>query len=607
PDPELTTSDDYVGPVTKEEKLLCVIWSEVLGIDKVGVTDDFYSIGGDSIRSIQICSLIKKEGYKLTVKDILTYKNIESIAKYLSNENSENKYLSLAKNIEKQFENLKNKFYLDNVIYTEETIVDVFPMSDIQQGMFFHYSKEHNIYHDQMLDFVVLKLFDVELFKKSLTLMVEKHEILRTSFELSQNKNVPLQIVHKNVAIDFTYQDLSGLSNDELKITIKSDLEADFQKAFDIEIPGLWRYKVYALGNDLYAMCFIFHHAIIDGWSRASLNTELKNIYLKLQTDVNFVPKSLKSSYKDYIIEQKIQSQNESVKKFWKNELLDYSRYSFTNKSDEEKFNSQGEIISNELYELIKSYAKQQKISIRALCYSAFLYCLNLFSYQNDLTTGLVTSKRPEKEDGDKILGCFLNTIPFRFLVLENITWNEFTHSVQKKLDGLNNYSHFSLIQIMQAIGEPTSSKNPIFDIVFSYVNFHVYDNLDGEQTSLNQGKIKRIEKINDFTFERSNANFEISVNSTGDILSYNINYLTSFIEDESVIEFRYCFEEILKTIIHNATNKIDRNYFLEKKQLLHAYNDTAVAYPLDRTVIDLFEDQVEKAPDNVAVSYLSS
>ena len=108
--------------------------------------------------------------------------------------------------------------------------------------------------------------------------MVEKHEILRTSFHMD-NMEEPLQFVHQQKVTDYEHNNISEISTNEQVEYISKHLENDRKSGFEITKPGLWRYRTFALGDDFYCVCFICHHAIIDGWSDASFNTELFNIY----------------------------------------------------------------------------------------------------------------------------------------------------------------------------------------------------------------------------------------------------------------------------------------------------------------------------------------
>jgi tyrocidine synthetase-3 len=616
PDPELSSkSNDYVAPRTKVEKLLCEVWSEVLRIENIGITDNFYSVGGDSIRSIQICSKIKKAGYKLTVQDLITDLIIEKIAARITHDIEDKEDAHLRRKIEDEFTKVREKINAEGTVHEVGEIEDVYPMSDIQKGMTFHSMKENGTgtYHDQMLDIVELKNFNLGLFEKSLLLLVEKHAILKTGFHLDQGEERFLQIVYKTILMDFRYEDISHLSTADQRSFMENEFATDLKKPFELSAPGvLWRYRVYSLGEDLFAMCFIFHHAIIDGWSRASFNTELKNTYLKLKQDIHFIPTVLKTNYKDHVIEQQVYRRTAEVADFWKNELLDYERFSFSDTETKEQLKFVSEVFSEEFYRRLSTYAREQSMSIKSVCYSAFLYCLNLFSHKNDLTIGLITNNRPVKEDGEKILGCFLNTIPFRFSVPEDrdISWEELTRMVQEKLNLIKKYDQTSLMSILEIIGESTTNENPIFDITLSYVDFHIYDQLEGENGPITQQKVDKIRALQDFTFERTNSKFELVINTTGQVLVSSISYVTSFISEKSANDFLQYFSNILKKIVNTPQENINRDEILPKEivqHLLYDFNDTGLVYPSDKTVIDLFLEQVAKHADKPAVRYLTN
>src|SRR6201999_787880 len=123
---------------------------------------------------------------------------------------------------------------------------------------------------------------DAALLDKALGLMVEKHTILRTSFY--EEYKVPLQFVHKTANFEVNHFDLSG-DNDQVEI-IRAFLANDKGRPFITDSPGLFRLATFKLDECNYCICFICHHAIIDGWSDASFNTELINIYQELKKDI---------------------------------------------------------------------------------------------------------------------------------------------------------------------------------------------------------------------------------------------------------------------------------------------------------------------------------
>ncbi|MGY0035037.1 condensation domain-containing protein [Pedobacter sp. NJ-S-72] len=152
----------------------------------------------------------------------------------------------------------------------------------------------------------------------------------------------------------------------------------------------------------------------MDGWSVASLNTELYKLCKRLLAEpenVSLVP--LQGSYKDFIIESLIAKKKDVDQNFWKQELSGYKRLDiFSKEPDLQRCQWSCEPA---YFELLQEKLKQDKISLKGLFFGAYLLSLGMLTYDDELTVGLITNNRPIQEDGDQLLGCFLNSIPFRF------------------------------------------------------------------------------------------------------------------------------------------------------------------------------------------------
>jgi NRPS condensation-like uncharacterized protein len=143
---------------------------------------------------------------------------------------------------------------------------------------------------------------------------------------------VPVQIVHKRIVMDAEYIVLTNENADEQKAFIEELLAEDRSRPFNLVSGGeqpLWRIRVFELNDDTFSLCWIFHHAILDGWSNASLMTELSNLYAALKADPAIVPVGLSHTYKDFVIDQITMSRNKEVIGYWKDELEDYKRFLF--------------------------------------------------------------------------------------------------------------------------------------------------------------------------------------------------------------------------------------------------------------------------------------
>lgn len=158
-------------------------------------------------------------------------------------------------------------------------------------------------------------------------------------------------------------------------------------------------------------LCWIFHHAILDGWSVASLMTEWVQVYDGLRNKESLTLNRLKSSYKDYVIEQMIAMKDSDVHAYWRRELADYKRMKLVEQNAyldrKRELTVVNQVLTNELATSVQRLARQESVSMKVIYFAAYVYAMSMLTYEQDLTVGLIRHHRPMSVDGDAILGCF--------------------------------------------------------------------------------------------------------------------------------------------------------------------------------------------------------
>jgi amino acid adenylation domain-containing protein len=194
PEPDTARPDlafDFVAPRTAEEKALAEIWEKILGVEKVGIRDNFFALGGDSIRSIQVQSLAQKQGLRFSLQQLFQSPTIEAIVRELKAtefkdlQPSKSQAFSLILPADKQ--------------QIPDNVEDAYPLTALQMGMIFHseYSQESAIYHD-IFSFHLKAPLEIQVLQAAIEYLVKRHAVLRTSFQLT-GFSEPLQLVHQKV------------------------------------------------------------------------------------------------------------------------------------------------------------------------------------------------------------------------------------------------------------------------------------------------------------------------------------------------------------------------------------------------------------------------
>lgn len=616
---------DYMAPRNETERKITAIWEELLHIEKVGVKDNFFNIGGDSIKTISLVTALNKE-FDVTLEILDLYEN-ETVEKIVSKigKAGERPADHRREEVLQEIKELENKIMsYDLLVPLQDNIEEIYPLSDIQAGMAFYYLKglTASYYHNQMVFQLKEKEFNPGNLNKALAMLVEKHSILRTGFHMFEF-NEPVQLVFRKIPLtNVEHFNISHLDSSEWKEHLELVLAEDRRHGFNVSTAEpLWRLKTFALDSENISFIWICHHAMIDGWSSAALITELSNLYHQLKENPEFVPEKLKSTYKEFVIQQRVWKKGTDAITFWRNELDGYRRFEFPSgiktthpTTASARRNRSGYILETSLLENLRKLARDFNTSVKHLCFASYVYMLNLLSYENDIVVGLITNNRPACEDGEKILGCFLNSVPVRIRFPDRITWRDYINLVNNKILELKRFDAVPLFEILRIVGEKTQNRNPIFDSFFNFVDFHVYDmlNQDGfQETSPDNAD----EQLSLLGTGETNTLFDFTINVTAGGFTTAIAYSESIIDEPGVERCFNYFRRILNQLVVEPDSFMAKAEILslEEKASILSLNDAgeghpdAEAYPPWKTIHEMFESQAGMAPDKTAVVYKNS
>ncbi|WP_299249897.1 condensation domain-containing protein, partial [uncultured Aquimarina sp.] len=253
PDPEMVDLESYVAPSIPIQKELCTIWQEVLGIDTIGITDDFFKTGGDSILSIQASSRIRQLGYPCQVKDIFTYKTIDRLSAYLSSET-----LNIS---------------MDSEQGTLEGEVALLPIQrwftdQIDQGLL----PQSGHWNQSFM--IAVPSLDTNTLKSVLQKIVDYHDILRVQYQ--QQGTIWKQYYKDTIEIpEIKTVDINQYNASELQ-----DILTEWQSDFDLQKGPLFRMGyLYGYEHGKARIFFALHHMIVDAVSWRILSQDIKTLY----------------------------------------------------------------------------------------------------------------------------------------------------------------------------------------------------------------------------------------------------------------------------------------------------------------------------------------
>ena len=580
--------ENYVAPRSETEKILADIWEKVLRVERVSVRDNFFELGGDSILSIQIKAQAREAGLDFSLQQLMQHQNIEELARVLSSLGPERREVEHAE----AFGMISTK---DRARLPED-VIDAYPLTRLQAGMLFHseFSPESDIYHDISSAYLRAPLA-LEEFKRAVRMLVDRHPILRTSCDLSTYSE-PLQLVHREAQISVGFDDLSGLTKSEQDSVIERWIEAAKKEHFDPARCGLLRFHIHRRSDDTFQITLIEHHAILDGWSVASLLTELFSVYLSLLRGADMKAEPAPESYfRDYVRMEREILRSGEAELYWREQLEQVTPATMPWKSSGmigagRSFTA---FMAPETSESLRSFARKAGASLQSVLLAAHLRVMALLSGQTDIVTGLVSSGRLEEKDGERVLGLFLNTVPLR-AQLNGGTWFDLVRQTADAEADMLRYRRYPLAELQKFAGG-----RPMFDTVFNFVHFHVFRDLQ-EASSLEVLDSRGFVQTN-FAFT---ANFEVDV--IAGVIQMQLDYDSAAIEDHLVRTIGGYYRNCLNAVAEAPGSRYETVSLLsteERAQVLDEWNRTERTFLNGRrNLIELFEDSADRNRNRTAL-----
>jgi tyrocidine synthetase-3 len=595
----------YVAPETPLQHILADIWSKELSLVQVGLNDNFFHLGGDSLRAIGLVhEMNEKLNCNLGVADIYRFQTIATLSGII--EVGQTAFTDTDYNAALQEVLAFEEDYKQRVGWTS-AYQEVLPMNAIEKGMVFYSLKNgsesaniHEIlYHEQNIYRISTTTFDFEIFKKAINLLVKKHDALRKVFDLENFAH----IIKKVIEPELYYLDLSSLDQVSQEAVVLKKIEDEKLKATGLDHSVLWRMSMLKTGPITYLLLFDMHHSLLDGWSLQSFISELNNTYIKLLKNPDYHPKSLRCSYKDQIIYEFSETRRTKNILFWQNEMNGAGRLNFPKISTENTFENIFYDLGEGLKSALEDKAKKSGTSLKHICFAAYVYSMTLYASDNDIVVGMVTNNRPVVADSEKLLGCYLNSVPVRIGISEDLTINDYVNLIEDKLQHLKNHERVPLQDIVRLAGEKSHDENPFFDTIFNYMNFWVLKEmvmLEGSEDI----NLPYTDKMRNLSYVNLNTFCAFHVRPDPFVLE--ISYATTYFDELAVEKLSRKFQHFLEQFLKNGDKRIDDLDTLSAQEieLFIKVNDTAVVYPEEKTIIDLFVEQADKTPDNIAVRW---
>ncbi|MCP5053848.1 MAG: amino acid adenylation domain-containing protein, partial [bacterium] len=563
PDPLLVLDKNFIAPRDGLETKLVDIWAEVLGVKKeiIGRDSNFFQLGGHSLKATVLTSKVHKElNVKLPLAEIFNRQTVKELSRFIRDA-AIDQHSSIEPAEEKEYYPLsaaQKRLYIIQQMDLEST----------------RYNMPYRIPLGKEVEPGPIE----ETFRK----LIHRHESLRTSFHMIDE--TPVQKIHDHVPFSIQPVRLGQRMG---------------QKSFDLSQVPLFRAGLRKSDNGMHMLLVEMHHIISDGTSQGILEREFAALYREKE------PAPLALQYKDFSQWQNSQEQQQFMQAqetYWLKEFSgelpvldlpsDYTRPLVQHYEGRELRFYIGEEVTAALLELCLHTESTLYMVLLAACN----VLLSKLSRQEDIIIGTPVAARKHADLQD-IIGMFVNTLAVRNTPFGHLGFKVFLKQVKERtLDVFENQDYPFEELVDKTSVKRDTGRHPVFDVLFNFLN--------QADVQLNVSEADYDEIVDTGT---AKANFDLTFQGTqvGDVIYFTLSYGTSLYKSETVERFITYFKNILSEITRTPGTRLSTIDYIptnEKERLIIDFNRTDAAYPEEATIHGLFEEQVERNPNQVAL-----
>ncbi|WP_391204476.1 amino acid adenylation domain-containing protein [Psychrobacillus sp. L4] len=527
PEPKRNTTNKYEAPRNGVEKKLSEMWTEILDTEKISINDNFFHLGGHSLKATVLMAKVHKElDVEIPLKVLFDNPTISGLSEFIKNA-QKNQYVTIEKAEERAFYKASSS---QKRMYT------------LQQM-----DKQSTAYNMPIIIEIHGKV-EFERIEDTFQKIVERQEILRTSFKANG-----YEIVQK---VD---------SYSKFKLTIGTTLDG-FVRPFKLDEAPLFRAELVEENKKTYLLIDM-HHIISDGVSMSILMKEFKAFYEREKME------PLTIQYKDYsewqnelFKKNKVKKQEEYWMKVFNNEIpvlnIPYDNERPTFKTYEGA--SLSKTINKEITEGLRIISRETGSTMHMVLFSAFSILLSKYSGQEDLVIGIPVAGRTNV-DLQKIMGMFVNTLAIRSNPSGEKSYDEFLKEIKSSLLTAYENQDYQLEKLIENLNiRRDAGRNPLFDVMFS-----MDDAFEGKELEL----VGTTFRLHDFENKTSKFDITLNVVEQEETLELNFEYCTNLFNSESIEKILVHLDNLLKQIGENRNKKI-KNICLATQEEINSINN---------------------------------
>jgi amino acid adenylation domain-containing protein/FkbM family methyltransferase len=569
------------------EELLAEIWAEVLKLEKVGIHDNFFDLGGHSLLATQVISRIRGAfQVELPLRTLFESSTIAGLTDRIEAARHGPSTLTSSPILP---------------VRCEKECLQSFSQ---KRFWFLNQLEPDSCGYNVTYGFRLTGSLKIQALEHTLQEIVRRHEVLRTTFSMRDGEAV--QVIAEQWSVNLLIIDLTEGPNADIDGEIQRLFENEYRRPFNLSSDLMLRATLLRLNDNEHVLFLSIHHIAFDHWSIKVLFRELSVIYQAFSAGRPSPVPELPIQYKHYAIWQQKVLRGAGLENhlaYWKQQLGDVPPV-LNLPSDRPRptlHTSRGGrqtlVLPNNLADALRVLSQEAGVTLFMTLLAAFKTLLHRLTGQDDIVVGSPIAGRDRSETED-LIGLFVNTLVLRTNLSGNPTFRELLNRVREVSVGAYDHRDLPFEKLVEELRPQRDlTRTPLFQVFFNMYNFEEPTvGLDG----LSVTRIERTELV---------SIFDVTVNvrerdkATHIFVFYNMDLFESSTITRLIAHFR----NLLEAIVASPNKRLSDLPLLteaERHQLLVGWNHTDRDYPQDKYIHQLFEAQVERSSDAVAVVY---
>jgi natural product biosynthesis luciferase-like monooxygenase protein/amino acid adenylation domain-containing protein/FkbM family methyltransferase len=587
PDASGGDAQAYVAPRTPAEEQLATVFAEVLGVERVGVHDDFFALGGHSLLAMRAATRVRGAlGVELPVRALFEAPTVAALAPRV------------------------DALRQAGAAAGDAPILPVprgepLPLSFAQQRLWFIQQLDPaNVAYNMAAATRLEGTLDADALRRALDTVVQRHEALRTVFAPGDGE--PVQRVLAAMPVALETDDLGDVDPADADAEVERRAGLEQARPFDLAAGPLLRARLLRLTPERHVLLLVMHHVVGDGWSRGIIVREISALYTAYVTGREPALAPLPVQYPDYAVWQRARMQGERLEAqlgYWTDKLAGApptlelpadrprpARLSFAGRTH--RFP-----LPADAADALRALAREEGATLFMVLLAAFKTLLARYTGQGDLVVGTPVANRGRAET-EGLVGFFANTLALRTELSDDPTFREALARVRETALGAYAHEELPFERLVDALGaERSLSRSPVFQVMFLL-----------DESPLRAMRLPGLELAPVRADARTSLfDLTLGVENREDGLTARIEYATDLFDAATVERMVEHFRVLLAGIAAAPDARLSALPLLpaaERVRVVDGWNATAEVYPAELCLHDLFAASAARTPDAPAVSW---